>query len=265
MAWLRRRLPAPIRGALEEVSGQDVPLHAAGLAFYALISLIPLTIVAMWIASLAAGDDRVRRLAEALAAIAPRNLGADRALVRVAELGTSLGVAAIVAALGPATAYGSGLARAFRRLSPEDPPEELRGLLGRGLLLVAIVPVFVVGSMVGAFAATSLFHEGLLRALGWAVALVSAFVAPAVATALIYRIFPPETLPWRAVVRGAAVAGGGTALLTVAFAAVLALGSDFTKYYAISGVAGIVLLAAWLFVANAVLLTGYKVALRVRR
>lgn len=265
VAWLRRRLPGPVRGAVEEASGQDIPLHAAGLAFYALVSLIPLTIVAMWVASLVAGDERVQRLAQTLAAIVPQDVGADRALVRVAELGTSLGVAAIVVALGPATAYGSGLARAFRRLSPEDPPEELRGLLGRGLLLLAVVPVFAVGSLLGAFAATSLFQEGLLRVLGWALAAVFAFLGPAVASALIYRVFPPETLRWRAVVRGAVVAAAGVALFTVAFAALVAFGTDFTKYYAISGVAGMVLLAAWLFGANAVLLTGYKVALRARR
>ena len=262
VAWLRRRLPGPARRAVEEASGQDIALHAAGLAFYALVSLIPLTIVNMWVASLVAGDERVQRLAQALAAIVPQDVGADRDLVRVAELGTSLGVAAIVAALGPATAYGSGLARAFRRLSPEDPPEELRGLLGRGLLLLAVVPVLAVGSLLGAFAATSLFEDALLRAVGWALAGVFAFVGPAAASALIYRVFPPERLRWPAVARGAVVAGVGIALLTVALAALVAFGTDFTKYYAISGVVGMVLLAAWLFGANAVLLVGYKVAVR---
>ncbi|HEX2031896.1 MAG TPA: YhjD/YihY/BrkB family envelope integrity protein [Actinomycetota bacterium] len=263
--WLRRRLPPPLRRAIEDASGQDIPLHAAGLAFFALVSLIPLTIVAMWVASLVAGEGRVERLAQALAAIAPRNLGADRALIRVAELGTSLGVVAIVAALAPATAYGSGLARAFRRLSPKDPPEELRGVLGRGLLLLVVVPLFVLGTMLAAFAATSLFEEALLRALGWVLALALAFLGGGLAAALIYRVFPPEALPWRAVLRGAAVSGAGVALLTVAFAAIVGLGADFTKYYAMSGLAGIVLLATWLFVANAALLTGYRVALRAAR
>jgi membrane protein len=253
------RLPPRVRRAVEEMSRRDVFLNAAGLAFYGLISLVPLTVVAMWITSLAAGEGRVQQLARMLSQIAPQGLGADRAIRRVAQLGTTVGVASVVAALWPATAYGSGLARAFRRLSPK-PSEELTGLLGR-LLILLLLPLFVGGAMVGAFAASSLVGGGALRVLGYALGLVAAFVGSGLATAVILRVFPPEDLPWGRILRGTAVASGGVALLTVAFALALGLGADFGQHYAISGVASIVLLGLWLFLANALLLLGYRVAL----
>jgi membrane protein len=261
VGWIRDRLPPRARRAVDDLSGRDLLLHAAGLAFYALVSVVPLSIVVMWITSAVAGESRVQQMARVVSAIAPENVGADRAVRRVARLGSGLGIAAILTGLWPATAYGSGLARAFRRLSPRDPPEELTGMWGRGLLLLVLLPLLVLGSMLGAFGASALFGEGLLRVLGYVLGLVLAFVGAALATAIIYRIFPPESLRWPQILRATLVTAVGVALLTVAFALVVGFGADFEKHYAISGVAAIVLLGVWLFLANALLLLGYRVAL----
>jgi hypothetical protein len=56
------------------------------------------------------------------------------------------------------------------------------------------------------------------------------------------------------------VTAAGVSVLTLAFAVILGTGADFKEHYAISGVAGLVLLAVWLFLANALLLVGFRAA-----
>jgi uncharacterized BrkB/YihY/UPF0761 family membrane protein len=118
MGWVQDRLPPPIRRLLRQDRGQDILLYSAALAFYAMVSVVPLTILIMWTVSLALGDQRTHQLAEEIRRVAPKSIGADQALERVADLGSRLGIAAAVTGLWPATAYGSGLERAFDRLGP---------------------------------------------------------------------------------------------------------------------------------------------------
>jgi uncharacterized BrkB/YihY/UPF0761 family membrane protein len=53
---VRARLPGRLREVLGEASDEDVLILSAGLAFYALVSVVPLTILVLWLTSLAAGD-----------------------------------------------------------------------------------------------------------------------------------------------------------------------------------------------------------------
>ncbi|HJP64776.1 MAG TPA: YhjD/YihY/BrkB family envelope integrity protein, partial [Actinomycetota bacterium] len=81
--------------------------------------------------------------------------------------------------------------------------------------------------------------------------------------ALIYWIFPPMRLGWRPVLTGAATTAGFISVISLAFTLYLSLGANFDQHYATSAVAAFVLLAVWLFLANAMMLVGYKLALEV--
>src|SRR5437764_3453844 len=157
---LERKLPPPARTVFERARGQDILLYASGLSFYALVSVVPLAIFVIWISSLVLGDHRVHEFARELKRVAPKNLDAGGFVQRVADLGTSLGVAALITALWPATSYGAGLRRSFDRLSHRQ-REELKGLRGRGLALIVVLPVFVIGSMVGSAVALGLAGHGV--------------------------------------------------------------------------------------------------------
>ncbi|MDP8993267.1 MAG: YihY/virulence factor BrkB family protein [Actinomycetota bacterium] len=256
------RLPGRVRHIAARAREDDIFLHAAALAFYGLVSVAPLVVVALWLVSLVVGDDEVRRTAEKLGRFAPRQLGADRALERVADVGTRAGVVAVVAALWPATAYGAGLVRVFDRLS-EGAERELKGLRGRGLALclVGLVPALILSSLLASYVGVKLLGDGALpTAAGLVLALALGFLATAAAVTLIYKVFPHRSPPWHSMLRGTVVAAGGTSLLSVAYVAYLRLGADFEQRYTSDAVAAIVLLALWLFLANVALLVGYKVA-----
>jgi YihY family inner membrane protein len=263
ISWLgraERRLPKYVRDVIEQAQGKDLFLFASGLSFYALVSIVPLIIVVMWVGSLILGDERIKKLADSLDTLAPRDLGVGHLLKRVADIGTGLGVAALITALWPATSYGAGLRRAFDRVSPRK-PREMKGLKGRGLALVVLLPLFVLGSLIGSYAGTALLGEGALRILGFALAFFTGFVGTVVGVALIYRIFPPDPLPRRSIVHGTVFAASAISLLSLLFTVFINLGADFEQHFATSGVATVVLVGVWLFFANALLLLGYLVAL----
>jgi membrane protein len=255
---IRRRMPPWVQEAAGPGTAFEIFPFASGLAFYAFVSLVPLSILTVWVASLIMPEAEIRELSRQVARVAPPDVGAGRAVLRIAELGTTLGLVSMVGVLWPATAYGAGLKRAFIHLSIVE-RESRPGLRGRGLVLILLLPLFVVGSLAAAVAVTGLFQTGALRVVGWIAAVPAAFIGAWVALTVIYRMFPPDVLSWSRILRGAAFSATGIALLSVIFALFMDV-ADFRDQYAISAVAAIVLVAVWLFWTNVLVLVGYRVA-----
>lgn len=240
-------------------------LHAAALAFYGLISTAPLVVVALWTTALLVGAGEVHHVAGDLARLAPPGVGIDVALRRVANLSTTLGLAAVAATLWPATAYGAGLVRVLDRVAGDRGG---RGLRGRGvaLLLVFVVPVLVLGSLVAGYVGAAALGDSAAEiAVGLCAALALSFAATVAAVAAIYKLFPRSPPDWHATLRGALVAAASIAVLSVAYVAYLRLGANFEHRYASDALASVVLLGVWLYAANIALLAGYRVARRHRR
>jgi YihY family inner membrane protein len=258
---LADRLPGPISSGIQKLRGEDILLFSSGLAFYALISIVPLSIFVLWVASLVAGDQRIHQLARTVEQVSPKTLDLSTFVERVGRLGTTLGLPSLITALWPASAYGAGLRRAFDRLSPKE-PKEPRGLKGRGLILVVLLPLLAVGGLVGAFLGSSILGTGTAsRVLGVALALVFAFVFTAVAVALIYRIFPPDRMEPRAILRGTIWSSATIAVASFLVILFVNTSKSLEDHFATGGIALIVVAAVWLFISNALLLAGYKLAL----
>ncbi len=235
---------------------------AAGLAFYALVSVAPFAILVLWVLSVVTSDVQVQEVADRLARLAPQRLNVDEAFRRVAQLGAGLGLGALVALLWPASAYGAGIARAFDRLSPTS-DRQAKGLRGRALALalLGVMPALALTGLVASYLGTTILGDSTLaRLAGWALALVLGFAGSWVTIAAIYLIFSPKPMRWSGLTRGAAMAAGSISVLSLGYVVFLNVGADFERRYATSGLAAIVLLALWLFLANALMLVGYEVA-----
>lgn len=233
-------------------------LSAAGLAFYALVSVAPLVVLSIRVASLLVGDDAVRRAGDELARLAPEKLGIDKAFGTVAAAGTGIGFTAALAALWPASAYGSGLVRAFDRLTGTKRSNQ--GLRGRllALSLLGVMPVFVLLTLGVVAVAPRVLGEGAAEAVGgWSIGVVVAFLMLTAFHALVYRVFAPRPPKRRDLLEGAMVAALGVTVLSLVYAGYLQFGADFAGRYVTSGLAAVVLLAVWLFLANGLLLVGY--------
>ena len=241
---------------------EDVFLYSAALAFYGLISVAPLVVVGLWVTSLVVGPTQIHDAAAELARFSPEDLGADRALERVADLGTRLGLVAVIAAVWPATAYGSALVRVLDRLTG-DPDATRLQRRGAALLLVCLAPVLVLASLVASYAgATTLGNTPVEIAVGLTVALVYGFGATFVTVGFIYRVLPRTPLDWRSTIHGALIAAASISVLSVTYVAYLRLGANFERRYAWHALAAVVLLGLWLFAANTALLVGYRAAHR---
>ena len=259
---VQEHLPPPVRGVVRRLRGEDVFLLSAGLAFYALVSVAPFCTLVLWLVSLVTGKAEVQKVADELARQLPAKLGVDNALRRVADLGVGLGVSALVALLWPATAYGAGLRRSFNRLAGRR-REEGKGIRGRVLALglLGVVPALALAGLVAAYLGTSVVDKGgVATVVGWGLGLVFGFVVSSLAVGLIFRLFGPRRLGWAGIVRGATTSAAAISALSVAYAIFLNSGLDFQRRYATSGLAAVVLLAFWLFMANAFILVGFQVA-----
>lgn len=260
------RLPGPMAAVLRRLRSEDVFLLAAGLSFYALVSVVPFAILVLWLVSLITGKAQVHEVATQLARHLPAGLGIEDALQRVADLGARLGLGALVALLWPATAYGAGLRRSFARLA-DCKDEQAKGLRGRALALslIGVVPSLALAGLIAAYLGTAVVgHGGVAQVAGWALALAFGFAASAVSVALIYRLFTPLFLGWKSIARGAIAAAGAISVVSLAYVIFLNSGVDFQRRYATSGLAAMVLLAFWLFITNALILVGFQTAQEVR-
>jgi len=253
------------RRAVAEARADDAFLYAAALAFFGLISVAPLVVVALWVTTLLVGEAQVQDVGDDLARLAPPALGVDRALERVAELGTTVGLVAVAAALWPASAYGAALVRVLDRLDGERSSTGLRSR-GATVLLIGLVPVMVLGSLAaGYLGAAALGDTGVEIMIGLVLALALSFTATVATVAVIFKVLPQHPPGWPATIRGAVVAAGGIATLSVAYVAYLRLAANFEQRYASDALAAVVLLGVWLFASNVALLLGYRTARRAGR
>lgn len=261
----RERLPGTLNDLIDHLRRAEVLFYGAGLAFYGLISLAPFLVVGFWAAAAVAGEDRIESLAEDIAAAAPGEVDIEPAVQNLLEVGTGVGVIALLTALWPATAFGGGLVRALDEISPA-PRRSVTGLRGRAksLALVVAVPIVLLAGFAVSSVITGLVEDGwALRMLTWAGAIVVGTIITALALAGIYTLFGPDDLSLGNTAIGAGAAALGMSVMSAGYLVYLEQGADWEERVAGSGLATVVLLALWLYLTNVILLAGYAVALAV--
>jgi membrane protein len=257
------RLPPKAVDVIERLRDREVLLYAGGLAFYSLVSLVPSLLLVAWIAGSILGEDRIERLAEQIAENAPGEAEIEEFVQSLLDVGTRVGVTALAAAIWPATAFGSGLVRAFDAMSIDEDPS-MHGLRGRARALVVLVvlPVFVLGAFAAVSVSASLAGEGALwTVVGWTLAVVSGALIAWVAVIALYEWFGPADMSFGPLAKGAAVTAAGIAIISPSYVVYLSYGTNWEERVAGTGLAALVLLCLYLYLANLLLLAGYAVAL----
>jgi membrane protein len=261
-SWGRRlqdKLPDSISKLIDEAREAEVMLFAGGLAFYALISIAPFVVISFWITGELVGEERIEELGENIDEMAPGGADVSGAFDSLAQVGAGVGFMAILAALWPATAYGSGLVRAFDRLShkPERSAQGVRGRL-KALMFVVLLPGFLLAALGASYVASGLLDNGILLVVSWVLALIAGTVGGAIVLSIIYLVFGPEKMSFRSTAIGALAASAAIAVMSLGYLIYLGQGADFEERVAGSGFAAVVLLALWLYLANIILLIGYS-------
>ena len=255
------RLPDRLTGIARRVADREIILTASSLAFYGLVSALPLLLLTFAAIEAIAGDDTLQQFTDLAADRGPE--GSGEFLDQLVEGGGALTLTTVLFTIWPATAYGGGLRRAL--LKSVDEADALPGLRGRliGLSLVFALPALVLAGVPLMFTLSVLAGEGLVgTVLGLVGAVVAGGALGTLIITLLYRAFTPESLPWLATLKGASVTALATTVFSLLFVVYLNVG-DTEERFGGGTIAIVVLLGLWLFVANILLLAGYQAVLEL--
>jgi membrane protein len=252
--------------AWAEAKADQVPLIAAGVAFFGFLSLFPAIVAAVLAYGLIADPAQIRTQTQDLAAAMPASardllLGQIDALTSAPRQGLGIGLAiAVLAALWSASGGTGYLITAVNLAYDED---ETRGfirrkLLALGLTLGAIIFVLLA---IGLFAVGAAITDGVptaVRVLLELARLVVALILITIALAVIYRVAPARDAPrlrWVSV--GAAVATIIWVIASIGFSIYVATFGSYAKTY--GSLAAVVVLMLWLWLTVYAVLLGAEI------
>jgi membrane protein len=252
----------------KEAKADQVPLLAAGVAFYAFLAIFPALIAIVSIYGLFADPSTITNQLNSLTAALPdqaRQVITDQVTALTTRGRQTLGIGlilSVVIALWSASAGISNLLTAINIAYDED---EKRGfvkkrLLSLGLTLGAIVFMVIVLGLVAVLPPLlkAVFGTGALRwilqILGWLVLVVLV----AAVLAILYRLGPDRDAPRMAWVSvGAVVATLIWLAASIGFSIYASTFGNYAKTYGVF--AGIVVLLFWLWLTMYAILLGAEI------
>jgi len=243
-----------VRSVVDLARDRNLTFLAAGIAYYAFVSVIPLVLLAVAVASFVGGQALADRVTE----LVSQQLSASGTEAVTAALTDTAGrgaasVVGFLALTWSALKLFRGLDQAFDEVYTDDVEasllDQIRDALvvvvGIGLAVAAVVAVGIALSVLS-------LQVPLANVLGTVVLVV----VLALAFLPIYYVLPPVDVSVEEVLPGAVVAAIGWVLLQVGFRIYAANAGQYAAY----GLIGAVLLfVTWLYFASIVVLLGATV------
>jgi membrane protein len=254
-----RRLFRDTRSLME---GHDLMLASAGAGFYGALTVVPSVLVAVSLAQVVLGRERLHRYGAALADALPHAIGADAAALRLVDAGLTLTPIGVVIAVVVGSAYGEGLSRALTRFAPVDSGARARAVWLRAatLPLLGLAPLLLAGFLLAApwLGRTAAGGYGGL-ALASYVSLTFVWVLTWLPLTWTFRVVGPGRLSWRAAVLGALVTGAFVSGFLQGFLLFCSLPIDLARPFGgLLGVGVACALLLWLWILHGVVLVGYS-------
>jgi membrane protein len=230
---------------------REISFLAAGFAYYAFVSLIPLVLLALVVGSLLGGQDTAERLILIAGDFLPP---AGEDLVTEALTTESGRTQATVVALA-VSSWGAlkvfrGLSLAFDKVYGEVAENTLLDEIRDGVTVIlagvgALMLMIVIGTLLGIIAGQIPF-AGLAS---WATLLVGLLLV----FLPIYYVLPPVSVSVREVLPGTVVAAVGWTVLQFGFQIYAA---NAARYAAYGAVGAVILFVTWLYFAGILILVG---------
>ncbi len=254
---IRRQVVA----AWKQASAQQAPLLAAGVAFYAFLSLFPAMIAGVLMYGLFASPETVQRQSEKIADAMPADAaslvtGQLESLTSTSSgsLGVGLVFAVALALFGASSGVGHMVTAINQMFGYRDRhnfvEQKAQALL---LTLGALVFFAVIVTLVAV--APAVLHSALIDALRW-VLLVAAIV---LAIGILFRVAPDRRYrePGPLISKGVIVASALWIIVSVGFSVYVDNFGSYGKTY--GALAGVVVLLLWLWIGIYSLLLGATV------
>ena len=254
--------------AWAESKVDQVPLLAAGVAFYSFLSLFPAMIAAVTIYGLVADPATVARQTKAISEALPADAASiiiDQMEAIASQPQQSLGLGLIIALALALWSASGGVGNIVSAVNIAYDEEETRGFVKRKALalgftlgailfvVVAVTLIAVTPVLLNAFVPDGVLHV-LLNAARW----VGVVIAVAIALAVLYRYAPDRDSPkfaWVSV--GAAVATVIWVIASVGFSLYVENFGSYSKTY--GALAGVAILMLWLWITAFIVLLGAEI------
>ena len=244
-------VPETAKSVYRTATDRDISFLAAGFAYYAFVSLIPLVILALVVGSFLGGEDAAERLILVAGDFLPE---AGEDLVLEALTTESGRAEATIVALGVAS-WGAlkvfrGLSRAFDTVYDQTGEDTLVDQLRDGATVIlagvgALALMIGIGTVIG-LAADVVPLAGLLSWVTLLVGLVLVFFP-------IYYVLPPIPVDALEILPGAVFAAVGWTVLQAGFQLYAANAGQYQAYGAVGAV---LLFVTWLYFAGMLILFG---------
>jgi YihY family inner membrane protein len=244
-----------VRGVVNGARSDRITFIAASLAFYALVSLLPLLVLALAAAAAFGDPGTVAVLVERASGALGQEAGS---LVRDALTGAVAGgitLLGLVVLLWSALKLFRGLDIAFSevygRPGPDSLAEQLRnGSVALGAVVVGAAGTVVVGAVVAGLGLPPALRDDTVVAVAGTVGLVVGLVATFLP---LYSLLPGGDVSVREALPGAVVAAVGWTLLQTGFRLYAAEAATYETYGVLGGM---LLLVTFLYVGAFILLVG---------
>jgi membrane protein len=257
-----------LRRAWKEAKADQVPLVAAGVAFYAFLAIFPAIIAAVLLYGLVATPAQISSQIDKLGSTVP---GPAKTLLRqqmnslIATNQQALGIGLVVAVLIALWSASGGMGNLITAVNLTYDEDDERGFVGRkALSLVMTLGGIVFGvlaiMLVGVFPAVvnSLNPPMVIQVAAQVVRWLLLAAAMMVALSVLYRVAPDRATPkFRWVSIGAVTATVLWVIASVGFSLYVSMFSSYGKTY--GSLAGVVVLLLWLWISNYVVLFGAEV------
>jgi membrane protein len=248
---------------LKEVKQDQVPLLAAGVAFYFLLALFPAIIAGVSIYGLVADPqtvrDQINRLAETLSPETAKLIGQQIQQV-TSGAGGALGVATVIGILTALWSASSGMKALITGVNlAYDETEGRKFVKLRGLsVLMTLGAMALLGVALALIVGFPAVPDSWPTALQWTAAVLR-FVLLAVllmaGLAALYRYAPDRDKPkWSWASPGSVVATVLWVLASVGFSIYVNAFGNYNKTY--GALAGVIILMFWLYLTAFVVLVG---------
>jgi len=241
-----RELTATFRSA-------HVSFMAASVAYSAFVSILPLLVLVVMVASVVGGEAFVQRVLGLTSTyLSPAGQDLIVGTVEQATARTGLSVLSALVLLWAALRLFRALDLAFSLLYGTEESTDLLSQLVDGIVVLAAMLLAFVGTTVGAVMVTvlpDLPRMPLLHKLGLVVFLTIALLP-------LYYVFPDRPLSVRQVLPGAVVAAVGWTVLETGFEVYVRMSSTADLYGVVGGV---ILLVTWMYFGALTVLLGATV------
>jgi membrane protein len=249
--------------ALKEVKADQVPLLAAGVAFYVLLALFPAIIAGVSIYGLVADPqtvrDQINQLAQTLSPETAKLIGQQVQQV-TSSAGGALGLATVLGILTALWSASSGMKALITGVNlAYDETEGRKFVKLRGLsILMTLGAMMLLGVALALIVGFPAVPDSWPTVLQWTAAIVR-FVLLAVllmaGLAALYRYAPDRDKPkWSWASPGSVVATVLWVLASVGFSIYVNAFGNYNKTY--GALAGVIILMFWLYLTAFVVLVG---------